>query len=178
MSCNELRGRRNKLFHDLVDGETGRLLPRRELLKRCQELTDIGLGRHQKECPIQPPVPVRVRRDGRPLIRIRAQIEEPRNPCLYIRLTPDQHGARRPLLGEDNFPVVVAQRRQITVVRKIEEFLTGALFRLAGQIGQKVVSVQMHLEILVPALWPFFSFSLISGPRRPPARWASSRGAT
>ena len=62
--------RRNILFHDLVNGEAGRLLTWWELLERFQEFPDIRLSRHQKEGVIEISVPVSVRGDARPFVTV------------------------------------------------------------------------------------------------------------
>ena len=46
------------LLERLVDAEAGRPLPRRELLKRREELPDDGLGGHEQERPIGLPLVV------------------------------------------------------------------------------------------------------------------------
>jgi hypothetical protein len=38
------------------------------------------------------------------------------------RLRPDRQGARRPLLHEHKFPIVITQAREAAIVRKIEKF--------------------------------------------------------
>jgi hypothetical protein len=49
------------------------------------------------------------------------------------------------LLGEYEFPIVVAQTSQIAIVGEIEKLLTRALLLRAGQVRQQVVAVEMHL---------------------------------
>ena len=44
------------LLHHLVNAEAGWLLTRRELLKRCEEIADIGLRGHQEEYAVDHPV--------------------------------------------------------------------------------------------------------------------------
>ena len=75
--------RRIQLLHNIVNGEAGRLLARRELLKCRKKLADIALRRNQQERMVHPPIPVRVRGDRGPLIRIHAQVEKPRYPRIY-----------------------------------------------------------------------------------------------
>ena len=108
---------------------------------------------------VQVPVPVGVGGDGCPLIGVRTQVKEPGNPCLHKGPAPDQHGPRLFLLGEDHLPVFETQCLQIAIIGKVEEFLTGPLLLLAGQVRHEIVAVQVHLKGLVArrvALLQFF----------------------
>ena len=66
-----------------------------------------------------------------------------------IRLGPDLQGAGAALLQEDELPVVVPQRGQIAVVGAVEEVLARAGVDLAGEVGQLIVPVEVHLVSLV-----------------------------
>ena len=48
----------HELFQHLINGEARRLLPRRELLERGQELANDLLRRHEQEDVIHDPIPV------------------------------------------------------------------------------------------------------------------------
>ena len=94
-----------------IQRESADLLARREFLERGEELPDVLLRRHEQEDVIDPPaVPVHafVVAD---LERIGAQVEELREAQRHERLLPDV-AAVRALLGEDDLPLVVAQRRR------------------------------------------------------------------
>jgi len=54
-------------FHNLIDREARRSLPRRIVLERRQEFPNIGLHRKRDKGVIQEPVVIGVRRDGRAL---------------------------------------------------------------------------------------------------------------
>src|SRR5262247_4275080 len=122
----------NELLQHLVNGEARRLLPRRELLERGQELANYLLRRHEQENVIHHPIPVGVRGDFGPLVWLGAQVEELRETERNERLLPDAQGASRALLHEHEFPVVVAQSSQVPVVGEVKELLARALRCLAG----------------------------------------------
>jgi len=82
---------------------------------------------------VEPPVVVRVRRDVRPFVRISSQIEELRKPQRNERLSPNAQRSRDALLLKNKLPVVVAQADEFGVVIEVEELLSRALLRLAGQ---------------------------------------------
>ncbi len=130
-----------QLLHDLVNSETGSFLARWELLESFQEVSDISLRRYQQKSMVHPPIPVGVRGDGRPLIRIRAQVEQPGYPRIHQGFSPDQHGALCPLLGKYDLPVIVTERLQIAIVGEVEELLARALLLLACQVGQEVIAI-------------------------------------
>src|SRR6476659_3988833 len=65
--------------HRLVDREARRLLPRRELLERLEELGDDVRRREGDVVVVEEPVVIRVRRHVGALERIGAQVEELRN---------------------------------------------------------------------------------------------------
>ena len=46
-------------------------------------------------------------------------------------------------------------RQDVAIVADVEEELSGTLFRLAGEIGQQIVAVDMHLVGLVSDLVAF-----------------------
>ena len=58
--------------------------------------------------------------------------------------------ALRALLGEHQLPVVVAQPREVAIVREIEEFLAGARGNLAREVRQHVVAVEVDLVVGSP----------------------------
>src|SRR5210317_873986 len=55
--------RRLELLHDLVEAEARRLLQRRVLPERRQELADVSLRRHQQVGAVDQPVVIGVRRE-------------------------------------------------------------------------------------------------------------------
>ena len=67
------------------------------------------------------------------------------------RLRPYPQGSGRPLLGEDEFPIVKAQSRQIAIVGEIEEFLARAFCLFACEIWEKIIAVEMDLIGLLEA---------------------------
>ena len=76
---------------------------------------------------IEIPIPIRVRRYVCPLIRVHLQIVEFEDPHMDIRLAPDLQCTLHALLGKDDLPVVVAQGREVAVIREIKELLARAL---------------------------------------------------
>jgi hypothetical protein len=52
----------------------------------------------------------------------------------------NRSGAGLPLLHEDQLPVLIAKRGQVTVIGEIEDLLAEALIGLAGQERQDVVT--------------------------------------
>ena len=70
------------------------------------------------------------------------------------RLRPHLH-AFGPLLGENEFPAVVPHGHEVPVIAEVDEFLPGPLLGFTLQGGQKIVAVQMHLEILRAGLVAF-----------------------
>src|SRR6185436_15388662 len=147
-ACCTLR----QLFHYQVQAEAARLLARRELLERGEELADDVLRGDADEGVIEPPIVVRVRRDISPFERISPQIKELRKPQSRERLTPDLQRSGDSLFLEDKLPVVVAQADQFGVIVEVEELLARSLLRLAGQERQQVVTIEMHLACHVANL--------------------------
>src|SRR5262245_27465530 len=94
-----------------VDRERSRFLAGRELLECAEELPDVLLSRHHHEQMLDAPSFVVHPFLIRGLERIGAQIEELRQPQPDERLLPDVQ-PMLPLLGEDDLPLVVAQRDQ------------------------------------------------------------------
>src|SRR5262245_66116452 len=82
-------GRLLHFLQDFVQVERGRLLPLRVLPERRQELGDVGLSGHEHERVIEDPIVVRVRGDVGPLVRIRPEVVEFREPQGDERLGPD-----------------------------------------------------------------------------------------
>ena len=54
------------------------------------------------------------------------------------RFAPDRQRARRPLLREDEFPVVVPQRHQVAVIGEIEKAGARALDFLPVRYGSRL----------------------------------------
>jgi len=147
------------LGNHLIDGKTGRLHARRELLERRQKLGHDGLpGVHQVDT-VNHPVPVGVGGDVRPLERVRAQVKHLGKAQKDERFRPYLNGTRHALLCKDEFPVVVSHGHQVAVVGKIYKARPGAFFFFAGKVRQTVVAVDMHLELFVANLVALFEFS-------------------
>ena len=89
------------------------------------------LRRHQQEDVVDPPVRCSPCRMVGLLERIGAQVEELGQAQRHERLLPDIEAVGA-LLGEDDLPVVVAQRHQRAVVVEVEE-LVARVGRLAGE---------------------------------------------
>jgi len=129
---------------DRVQVERGRLLAWREFQK-CLDLLghkplhfvdNVGMG--------DQPIPVCVRVMVRALEWISAQIKDLRRSKFYKRLEP-AHQLLGPLLQKHDFPVAHPDAQNVAIVADVEEELSGTLFRLAGEIGQQVVTIDMHL---------------------------------
>jgi len=160
-----------ELPEHLVEIERGRPLTWRELdvvldllgHERLHLVKEVGMRDH--------PIPVSVRVFIRPLKRVAAQVEYLWGPELDERLEP-AHQLLRPLLHQHQFPIANSDREDIAVVADIENKLPRALLRLAGQIGQQIVPVDMYLEGLVAYRMPveklFRDFRLAS---RSEQRW-------
>ena len=93
------------------------------------------------------PVVVGVGGDIGALERIRPQVEDLWHPQLGERFRPHTQRALGALLEEQDLPVAESQRHQIAVVGDVEEMLSRALVRLAGQVRQLVVPIEMHLVV-------------------------------
>src|SRR5271167_3374814 len=78
-----------QLRHYLIDGEASRLLPRRILLERRQELPDQGLRRNEQEDVVHDPVVIGVRRDVSMLQRIGSKIKQLRNAQVSEWFSPE-----------------------------------------------------------------------------------------
>ena len=68
------------------------------------------------------------------------------------RFDPGTEGLVGLLLQEDHFPVIVAKRRQVAVIREIEDFPARALFFFTKQERQEVVAVKMDLVLAADRL--------------------------
>ena len=88
------RERRLELLDHLVDREARRLLPRRELLERLEELRRDRVAASDDVGVVEDPVVVRVRGHVGALERVGAQVEELRDAQRHERLGPDP---QRPL---------------------------------------------------------------------------------
>src|SRR4029453_9478773 len=107
------------------------------------------------------------------LERIRAEVVELRHPQRDERLRPQLERPLRPLLHEDELPVVEAQRDEVAVVAEVDEALWRAPILLAREVRDQVVSADGHGRRLEPWLcpltvlpadsWPSLSFSTTSG---------------
>src|SRR5215813_1869549 len=109
-SLGHIRLLLTRLLQRIVDAEAGWFLPRRELLKGLEELTDDGLCRNQHEHTIRRPLGV----ENRPINvssfeRIAAKIKKLRKPQLDEWLLPNTHSGG-PLLDEVDLPITNAQR--------------------------------------------------------------------
>ena len=113
--------------------------------ERLHHPRHVGLGRDDGPGMVEQPVVVGVRGDVRPLVRVGPQVEDLRHPQHRVRLGPDVERAAGALLQEDELPVVVAQRRQVTVVGDVEEVLARTGVGAAGDVVELVVAVQVHL---------------------------------
>ena len=105
-----------------IDAEAPRLLARREFLEGGEELTNILLRRYEQEDALHAPTFIVHAFMVRGLEGIRAQVEELREAQGYERFLPDVK-AMRTLLGEDDFPLVVAKANKRAVVIEIEELV-------------------------------------------------------
>ncbi len=119
-------------------GGKARNVPRKSHDDRLRGQDQVRLG--------EVPVPVRVRGRVRPLERIGAQVEELRHAQRDERLRPQLEGSARPLLHEDELPVVEPQRDEIAVVREVDEALARADVLLPGEVREQVEAVDVHLE--------------------------------
>jgi hypothetical protein len=81
-----------------------------------------------------------------PLKGIGAQVEELRDAQRDERLRPQLECAARPLLHEDELPVVEPQRDEIAVVREVDEALARADVLLSGEVREQIETVDVHLE--------------------------------
>src|SRR5262245_30690152 len=99
-------------IHRLVDGERRRTLARRELLERFEEGSDDRRGGDGDPFLGHEPVPVRVRRDVRTLVRVRTEVVQLREAQRGERLRPDQKGPLGALLHEDELPGLVTERNE------------------------------------------------------------------
>ena len=74
--------------------------PVAELLEGLDEYSNDPLRGDQQVDVVEVPIPVGVRGDGGALVGVGLQVEEPRHTRLHEGLAPNEHGARRALLGE------------------------------------------------------------------------------
>lgn len=84
-----------------------------------------------------------------------AEVEQLREAQLDIGLLPDEQGAGGALLEEHHLPVLEPQRREVAVVRHVEEVATRALFDGTRDVVQLVVPVEVHSEIRAVQLGAF-----------------------
>src|SRR5215831_2206125 len=110
-----------QLRHDLVEVEAGGLLPLWVLLERSQELGHISLRRDWHERVVEQPVVVCIRGDVPAFIRIRSKIENLWNTKSDERLRPYAERPGRPLLQENELPVVVSETGELLVIVDIKE---------------------------------------------------------
>ena len=83
---------------------------------------------------------------------VRREVEELRHAQRHERLRPQLQGSARPLLHEDELPVVEPQRDEIAVVREVDEALARADVLLSDQVQEQVEAVDVHLEGLAGGL--------------------------
>src|SRR5262245_8345069 len=158
-----------QIFDDVIEIESGRPLPGRIVLERCQELPRQRLRRHEQEGMPDGPFIVSVGRDIRPLVGVHPQIEHLGKPQAGKGLGPNPQRTFGALLAEDHFPVLVPQRDELAVVIEIEERLARRLGFLAFEIGEDVETVEMvlvgHIAEL-PALQQAIRHVSIAGRRQ------------
>src|SRR5271155_4654598 len=118
--CWSVTGRLLQLFHDLVDGEALRPLPRGVFLEGGDEFRDDRLSRDHHEPMAQRPIPIGIRRDICAFVRVHPQIVEQRKPPNGERLAPYVQCAGRLLLGEYELPVSKAQCDELAVIVEID----------------------------------------------------------
>src|SRR5262245_39848926 len=136
---------------DFVQVERGRLLTWREfhegldLLghKPLHFVDDVGMG--------DQPIPICVRVMVRALERIPPEIEDLRRSKFYERLEPALQ-LRGSLLQKHDLPLAHRRTHDVDTVADVEEEISGTLLCRAGEIGQQVVTVDMHLVGPVPYL--------------------------
>src|SRR5262245_11232711 len=129
---------------DFVQVERGRLLTWREFHKGLDLLghkplhfvDDVGMG--------DQPIPVCVRVMVRALERIPPQVEDLRRSKFYKRLEPALQ-LLGSLLQKHDLPVAHPDAQDVAIIADVEEEISGAAFCLAGEIGQQVETVDMHL---------------------------------
>src|SRR4029434_473279 len=120
-----------RFLESLIDAEAGRLLPRRELLERLQELRDDGLRGHQQKRVICLPFVVEhAGVFGGPLERVTPKIVEMWSPHGDWRFEPHTE-TMCSLLHERGLPMADAQRKQLAVVAPVEESLASTLFDIS-----------------------------------------------
>src|SRR5882672_1771921 len=135
---------RGHRFHDLVEVEAARLLPRRELAEGLKPLAYVGpRGREQEHALRGPARVIHGRRLGA-FKGIHAQIGDHRRAQFLERGFPDLKSLG--VLPEEGYlPVVVTQCRHAAVVGPVQELLPRP-FALALERGQQVVAVEVDLE--------------------------------
>src|ERR1700752_2740486 len=104
----------------MFDGEAAGSLPRREFSEARDVLRHNRLRRDKQEGVIDEPAHIISGFVLGPLKRIGAQVEYPGQAQLYQRFGPDVQSLRS-LLHERGLPLQVAQAREVTVVRPVEE---------------------------------------------------------
>ena len=98
---------RFQTFQSSINRKRCRFLPWWIRFECLEVLRDIGLRADQNKGTVKIPIPISVGRDSGLLVRIRAQVEQPRNTCKRVRLTSDIESSFRTLLREYEFPIVV-----------------------------------------------------------------------
>ena len=91
------------------------------------------------------PVVVAVRRDVGELVGVGAQVVQLGHAQPRERLGPHLQRARAALLQEHDLEVVITDRQDVAVVADVEEDLARPFLRLAGQVGQEAVAVDVVL---------------------------------
>ena len=142
------------LFHRLVKREAARLLPRRELPEAGDPLSDEGLRGNENKQSLGRPINPQRGVCGGVLEWIHAQIYEHRPAERHEGVHPHLE-AGRALLQKEHLPIVVAQGREVTVVRPVNELVTRRFVDFAFEERHQVVAVEVNLEGLVSGLHPF-----------------------
>ena len=134
------------LAQSIANREAGRFLPRWELLEGFDEIPDDG-SRRQEQIGA-PEIPVLVTPGcalHRGLLeRIGMKVRQSRGPPILELLAPDIE-AGCILLVEHHFPLAIAQRGVIAVIRDVVDLLAFT-WRFTFQQGKMVVPVEMHLD--------------------------------
>ena len=134
-----------QLLHDLVEIETLRLLSRRIILERADEFRGESLESVCQISLVKRPREVGVRRDLRALIGIHAQIKEQRQAPTRKRLAPDIESAGGLLFEENQLPVSNTHCDELAIVVEVDEAFTLGMLLLPGQVGELIVTIEVHL---------------------------------
>ena len=160
LTCLSPSGCSLQSLYRLVNAEARRFLSRRKFLEGLNEVHNVGLGRDTQERVINRPVPVGVGRDVRALVRVGTQIEHLGHAETNKRIVPNGHSAWRPLFGKHEFPVLITQSEEVSVVAKINKLTARAPLFLAREVRQDVVAVKVDLVSRAARFVPLEQFLL------------------